>query len=91
MTEDEIEILIKRVASETLEAFKEQISFDSDGNPGDSLSEFVDVRGAAKILKCSGGTIHNLAKHGRLKKHYVGKSVRFLRADVMGIFGRKRP
>lgn len=90
MTADEIETLVKRVASETLAAFKEEISFDADGKPGEAGGEFVNVPQAAKILKCSNGTVHNLAREGRLKKHFVGRSVRFSRADVLAIFSKKR-
>ena len=90
MDETEIETLIQKVSAATLAAFREEISLDEDGKPRDAGGEFLDVRGAAKLLRVSVGTVHNLAKNGRLKKSFVGRQVRFLRADVLAIFDRKK-
>jgi excisionase family DNA binding protein len=89
MTAEEVESLVRRVASETLAVFREEIALE-DGKPRDAGGEFVDKRGAAKILKCSTGKVDMLAREGRLKKSFVGRSVRFLRADVLAIFDRKK-
>jgi len=90
MTPEEVEALVRRVASETLEAFKQEISFDDDGKPGEA-GAFVDKRGAAKLLKCSVGTIDGFARSGRLKRHKVGaKAVRFQRSEVLALISRKR-
>jgi len=91
MDEIEIERLIQKVSASTLQAFKEQISFDADGKPGDAGSEFLTVQQTMKMLKVSMATVHNLAREGRLKKHHVGRQCRFLRADVLAIFDRKKP
>jgi excisionase family DNA binding protein len=40
---------------------------------------------AAKLLNCSHSTIDNYARAGVLKRHYVGRAVRFKRSDVLGI------
>ena len=90
MTAEEVESLVRRVASETLAVFREEIALDEDGKPRDSGGEFVDKRGAAKLLKCSTGKVDMLAREGRLKKSFVGRSVRFLRSDVLAIFDRKK-
>jgi excisionase family DNA binding protein len=90
MDEAEIEALIQKVSAATLKAFREEIALDEDGKPRDSGGEFVDKRGAAKILKCSTGTVDGFARSGRLKKSFVGRSVRFLRSDVLAILDRKK-
>jgi len=90
MTSEEVESLIQKVSAATLAAFKEEISLDETGKPRDAGGEFVNKKQAALILGCSQGKVDCLAKDGRLKKSYVGKSVRFLRADVLAIFDRKK-
>jgi len=90
MTAEEVESLVRRVASETLAVFKEEISFDGNNQPGEAAGEFVDKKGAAKILGCSVSSIEVFARSGKLKKHLVGaKAVRFLRSEVLGLISRK--
>ena len=90
MDESEIEALMRKVSAATLAAFRQEISLDEDGKPRDSGGEYVDKRAAAKLLKCSTGKVDMLAREGRLKKSFVGRSVRFLRSDVLAIFDRKK-
>ena len=89
MDEAEIEALIRKVSAATLAAFKEEIALE-DGRTRDAGGEYLDKRGAAKILKCSTGTVDGFARSGRLKKSFVGRSVRFLRSDVLAILDRKK-
>jgi len=89
MTAEEVETLIQKVSAATLAAFKEEISFDSNNQPGEA-GEFVNKKEAAKILGCSVSSIEVFARSGKLKKHLVGaKAVRFLRSEVLGLISRK--
>jgi excisionase family DNA binding protein len=90
LDEADFERIIQKAAAATLQAFKEQISFDAEGQPGEAANEFLTVQQTMKTLKVSMATVHNLAKSGRLKKHFVGRQCRFLRADVLAIFDRKK-
>lgn len=40
---------------------------------------------AAAILSCSRSTIDNAARAGKLRRHYIGKSVRFTRGEVLAL------
>lgn len=40
---------------------------------------------AAALLSCSRSTIDNAARAGRLRRHYIGKSVRFTRGEVLAL------
>lgn len=48
-------------------------------------SELLTKKEAASLLKVTTITIDNFARQGRLNRHYVGKSVRFMRSEVMAI------
>ena len=55
---------------------------------GSSPSEghyYVSKRQAARLLDCSLSTIDNHARSGRLTRHYIGKTVRFDRAQVLSL------
>lgn len=59
---------------------------NADDTPGPAGQTFVNKKEAARLLSCSTGTVDNMARAGRLKRHYVGKkAVRFLRGDVLAI------
>ena len=56
-----------------------------DNVPGQAASPFVTKREAAGVLRCSPGTVSNLARAGKLKRLYVGKSLRFSRSEVLNL------
>lgn len=55
--------------------------------PGEAVGHYVSKRHAARLLDCSPSTIDNHARAGRLTRHYVGKAVRFDRAQVLSLAG----
>lgn len=59
-----------------------------DDVPGEAGQTYVGKRQAARLLDCSTGTIDNHARAGRLTRHYVGKSVKFDRQQVLGLAKR---
>lgn len=52
------------------------------------LPEWLDVRGAAKVLDVCQRTVTNMAKAGTLPAHRVGRLWRFRREDVLDCFER---
>jgi len=46
---------------------------------------FVSKREAAQLIRVCTSTIDNAARAGKLKRHYVGKAVRFDRAQVLAL------
>ena len=89
MDETEVEELIRKVSAATLAAFREEINLDENNQPREA-GQFVDKKGAAKILGCSVSSIEQFARLGKLKKHLVGaKAVRFQRSEVLGLISRK--
>lgn len=40
---------------------------------------------AAALLSCSRSTIDNAARAGKLRRHYIGKAVRFTRGEVLAL------
>lgn len=58
----------------------------AEGNrPGEAVGHYVSKRQAARLLDCSPSTIDNHARAGRLTRRYVGKAVRFDRAQVLSL------
>jgi hypothetical protein len=68
----------------TLQQFFKDKNFSESVTDGAS-SPYVSKKDAAKLLACSPGTIDNFARAGRLSRSYVGKSVKFLRSEVVQI------
>ncbi len=56
-----------------------------DNVPGQAAPPHVSKKEAARLLSCSQSSIANFARAGKLKRFYVGKSVRFDRREVLGL------
>jgi excisionase family DNA binding protein len=54
-----------------------------DTTPDEATPPYVSKREAARLISVCPSTIDNAARAGRLKRHYVGKSVRFERSQVL--------
>lgn len=57
----------------------------SDNVPGQAAANYVTKREAARLISVCVSTIDNAARAGKIKRHYVGKSVRFLRSEVLAL------
>jgi len=57
--------------------------------PGPAGEGLLTKKQAAALLACSTSTVDNYARAGKLKRHYIGKSVRFKREDVLSLPQRK--
>lgn len=61
------------------------VQLEAPTQPDSDPDELLKKREAAKLLSCSTSTIDNYARAGILPRHYVGRSVRFRRSDVLAI------
>lgn len=57
--------------------------------PGPTREGLLTKKQAAELLACSTSTVDNYARAGKLKRHYIGKSVRFRREEVLSLPQRK--
>ncbi len=81
LTPDELRDLIADVFTSLI---KNQ-NAAQDNVPGPAAPIHVTKREAARLLSCSQSTVSNLARAGKLKRFYAGKSVRFLRTEVLSL------
>lgn len=56
-----------------------------DKVPAQEATPYVSKREAARLISVCQSTIDNAARAGKLKRHYVGKSVRFNRVEVLAL------
>lgn len=59
--------------------------------PEPTTGQLLTKKEAAKLLACSTSSIDNAARAGRLPRHYIGKSVRFQKEDVLNLPMQKTP
>lgn len=80
MTETELKALVRQSVSEGVESALMRAKQD------EPESNLLKKRDAARLLSCSTSTIDNLARAGKLTRHYVGKkAVRFDREQVLSM------
>jgi|GEM_PF-2738860 len=76
----ELEASLQATVTETIRShFKER---EEPGPAGEGL---LTKKEAAALLSVSTSTVDNYARAGRLTRHYIGKSVRFERREVLGL------
>jgi excisionase family DNA binding protein len=51
----------------------------------DCMAAALKHHEAAALLSCSRSTIDNAARAGKLRRHYIGKAVRFTRGEVLAL------
>lgn len=56
-----------------------------DKAPAQEATPYVSKREAAHLIGVCTSTIDNAARAGKIRRHYVGKSVRFLRSEVLAL------
>lgn len=81
--DEEFYLLIKKAVSEVLDERLQ--SLRPDNVPNAAAPTHVSKKEAARLLGCSQGTVDNFARAGKLKRSYLGKSVKFERAQVLGL------
>ncbi len=78
---DDLHNLIAEAVATGLKFHKPQPTQQTDNTVGDA--EFLTKKQAAKLLACSTSTIDNYARAQKLSRNYIGKTVRFKRAEVL--------
>jgi excisionase family DNA binding protein len=56
-----------------------------DDTPGEAGQVYVSKREAAHLIGVCSSTIDNAARAQKIRRHYIGKSVRFLRSEVLAL------
>lgn len=56
-----------------------------DDATGEAAPVYVSKREAAHLIGVCTSTIDNAARAKKIRRHYVGKSVRFLRTEVLAL------
>ena len=73
-----LKVFLERFAAQTKQR-------QPDDVPGQAGANYVSKREAARLISVCPSTIDNNARAGKLKRHYVGKSVRFDRGEVLAL------
>lgn len=81
---------LQTLISETLRKELKQIAPppQHEETPSEA-GQLISKKSAAKLLDCSPGTVDNAARAGLLKRQYIGRSVRFDRAEVLALAGKR--
>ena len=85
ITAEELETIFDARLKIALEKYGPQTHRQPDTIPGQAAPTYVSKKEAARMLGCSQGTVDNFARAGKLRRSYLGKSVRFERAQVLGL------
>lgn len=82
MTRNEVENLVLDCLDTALKRFAPPTQ-NTPIPPADD--DFLTKGEAAALLSCSRSTIDNAARAGKLRRHYIGKAVRFKRGEVAAL------
>lgn len=89
MQPSDLQVLIIESVNACLQNHKSQAA--PTATPEPTPGQLLTKKEAAKLLACSPSTIDNAARAGKLPRHYIGKSVRFLMEDVQKLPMQKEP
>jgi len=82
ITPEELETIVDRRLQAAFERYAPQ---NHNTAPDAAAPPFVSKREAARLIGVCTSTIDNAARAGKLKRHYVGKAVRFDREKVLSL------
>ena len=85
ITAEELETIFDTRLRVALEKYAPQAPRHPDNEPGQAAPPYVSKREAARLLGLCTSSVDNAARRGELKRHYVGKAVRFDRAQVLAL------
>ena len=85
ITAEELESIFDNRLRIVFKEFTAQTPRHPDTVPGQAAPPYVSKREAARLLGVCPSSVDNAARRGDLKRHYVGKSVRFDRAQVLAL------
>ncbi len=81
LTPDELRQIVVESVQYCLKAEKPE----RENVPGQAAPPYVSKREAARLLGLCVSSVDNAARRGELTRHYVGKSVRFDRVQVLAL------
>ncbi len=85
LTKQDLEALVIDCVQVCLKRHAAQQPAKRDDVPGQAATPYVSKREAARLISVCQSTIDNAARAGKLKRHYVGKAVRFDRSEVLAL------
>ena len=85
ITAEELETIFDTRLKVALEKYAAQVPRHPDNAPGQAAPPYVSKREAARLLGLCVSSVDNAARRGELTRHYVGKSVRFDRVQVLAL------
>lgn len=85
LTKQDLEALVIDCVQVCLKRHAAQQPAQPDAIPGVASPLYASKRESARILGCSQGTLDNYRRAGKLKAYKLGKSVKFLRNDILAL------
>jgi excisionase family DNA binding protein len=85
LSRQQLEELVFDVAKAAIKAALKEIPKQEPTEREPREPAFLTKKQAANKLSCSPSTIDNAARAGRLKRHYIGKGVRFKLEEVLAL------
>jgi len=85
LTKQDLEALVIDCVQVCLKRHAAQQPAKRDDVPGQAGANYVTKKEAARLISVCPSTIDNHARAEKLKRHYVGKSVRFDRLEVLAL------
>jgi excisionase family DNA binding protein len=85
LTKQDLEALVIDCVQVCLKRHAVQHPGKKDDAPGQAAPPYVSKKEAARLLGVCASSVDNAARAGKLKRHYVGKSVRFDRSEVLSL------
>ena len=81
LTPTEMRYLVAEAVEHTMKSMQK----NSPAATKADAPHYVTKQEAARLISVCPSTIDNAARAKKLKRHYVGKSVRFLRSEVLAL------
>lgn len=85
LTKQDLEALVIDCVQVCLKRNAAQHPLKKDAAQEQAAPPYVSKKEAARLLGVCTSSIDNAARAGKLKRHYVGKSVRFDRSEVLAL------
>ena len=85
LSKQDLEALVIDCVQVCLKRHAAQQPAKRDDTTGEAAPVYISKREAAHLIGVCSSTIDNAARAGKIRRHYVGKSVRFLRTEVLAL------
>jgi hypothetical protein len=85
LTRDDLEAFFDHRLDLAFQRHSEKVPRHPDTAPGQAAPPYVSKKEAARLLGVCASSVDNAARRGDLTRNYVGKAVRFDRAQVLNL------